>query len=219
MARIVFDLDGTLVHSLPSIASAGNALMAELGRPALPEATVSGFVGQGAGRLVERMLGATGGPPDGNPAPLLARYHEIYDADPVSGTAAYAHVPEVLARLASAGHGLAVCTQKTVAPARRVLTVLGLMPPVTGLSGGDSIGVMKPDPRILHHAADQLAPGPVVLVGDSETDAATARAAGVPFLLHTPGYRHASVAEIAPDAAFDDFRDLPALVEGLVLPA
>ena len=50
------------------------------------------------------------------------------------------------------------------------------MPPVTGFTGGDSLDVLKPDPRMLQHAADQLPPGPLIIVGDSETDAATAGA-------------------------------------------
>ena len=219
MTRIVFDLDGTLVHSLPGIAASANALLAELGRPALPLATVEGFVGRGARVLVARMLEASGGEVRGGIEAAFARYLEIYLADPVSGSTPFPGVAETLAALARAGHGLAVCTQKPIAPTRRILTELRLMPPVTGITGGDSTGVLKPDPRMFHHAADQLPPGPAVMVGDSETDAATARAAGVPFLLHTRGYRRTSVAAIAPDAAFDDWRALPELVAELTQPA
>jgi phosphoglycolate phosphatase len=215
MARLIFDLDGTLVHSLPTITASGKAMLARLGPPALPEATVGGFVGKGMRVLVERLLLATGGVPDDGLEPHLARYQAIYAADPVSGTAPYAHVAEALDTLEAEGHGLAVCTQKALAPSLRILRALGLMPPVTGLTGGDSTHVLKPDPRMFRHAADQLPPGPALMIGDSETDAATARAAGVPFLLHTPGYRHASVTELAPDAAFDDFRELPDLVAAL----
>ncbi len=219
MTRIVFDLDGTLVHSLPGIAAAANALLAEYGRPALPIGTVEGFVGHGSRVLVERMLAASGAEaPDGIDG-AYARYLELYLADPIAGTTSYPGVAEALAELAAAGHGLAVCTQKPLAPARHILTGLALMPPITGVTGGDSLDVLKPDPRMFHHAADQLPPGPAVMVGDSETDAATARAAGVPFLLHTRGYRHASIEAIAPDAAFDDFRALPDLVAGLTQPA
>ena len=87
------------------------------------------------------------------------------------------------------------------------------MPPVTGFTGGDSLpGVLKPDPRMVAHAADQLAPGPVVYVGDSETDAATAAAAGVPFLLFTEGYRRAPVESLPHAARFSDYAALPGLV-------
>ena len=115
----------------------------------------------------------------------------------MTGTVAFPGVREALAALAAAGHGLGVCTQKPNAPAVTILRALGLMPPIAALTGGDSLDVMKPDPRMLAHAAAQLPEGPVIFVGDSEVDAATAEAAGVPFLLHTEGYPGAAAAGCA----------------------
>jgi phosphoglycolate phosphatase len=142
MARVIFDLDGTLVDSAPTIAAAANALVAGLGREVLPIATVLGFVGHGMERLVTRVLEATGGMPEGGVAPHLARYRGIYEADPLSGTRVYAGVGEALGMLAAAGHGLGVCTQKPVAPSRTILTGFGLIPPVSAATGG-----ISPKPR------------------------------------------------------------------------
>jgi phosphoglycolate phosphatase len=216
MARIVFDLDGTLVHSNPTLTAAGNALLAELGRAPVSDAVCAGFVGHGARVLVERLLEHSGGIPDGDVAPHLARFRAIYAADPVTGTSPYAGVAEALRALSAAGHGLAVCTQKPNGPALVILRALGIMPPVAAFTGGDSLDVLKPDPRMLHHAADQLPPGPVILVGDSDVDAALAEAAGVPFLLHTEGYRRATVGALLHAAAFADFAELPDIVAGLL---
>lgn len=212
MARIIFDLDGTLVDSAPSLAATGNRVLAELGRPAVPLEICISFIGRGVRHLVGRLLDHTGGLPPEGIEPSFRRFGEIYDADPLTGTVPYAGVPAALGRLALQGHGLAVCTQKFVTPARTILEGLALMPPITGLTGGDSLDVLKPDPRMLHHAADQLAPGTILYVGDSLTDAETARAAAVPFLLHSRGYRLQPVEALPHDAAFDDFADLPALV-------
>ena len=90
--------------------------------------------------------------------PHLAAYRRRYDADPLTGTVGLSGRARRRSRaLAAAGHGLAVCTQKADAPARAILAGLGLMPPITGFTGGDSLpGVLKPDPRIFRHAADQL---------------------------------------------------------------
>jgi phosphoglycolate phosphatase len=217
MARIVFDLDGTLVESHASLASAANALLGELGRPPVSVDTCAGFVGHGVGKLVERVLEHTGGVPAAL-EPHLARFREIYAADPVTGTVPYPGVPAALDALAAAGHGLAVCTQKPDAPALAILRALALMPPVTGFTGGDTLGLLKPDPRMLAHAAGQLPPGPVVMVGDSGVDAETARRAGVPFLLHTEGYRHGPVADIPHAAAFARFAELPELVAEVLAP-
>ncbi len=212
MARLIFDLDGTLVHSAPTMAAAANGFLAELARPPVAEATVLGFVGHGMRRLVERLLTHAGLPTDDLDA-HLARYRRRYEADPLTGTEPYPGVAAALDRLAAAGHGLAVCTQKPDAPARAILTGLALMPPVTGFTGGDSLpGVLKPDPRLFRHAADQLSPGPAVMIGDSDTDAATARAAGVPFLLHARGYNTRAPDTLGADGTFADYADLPGLV-------
>ena len=83
-ARLIFDLDGTLVHSAPTLAAAANALLGELGRPPLPVETCIGFVGHGAARLVERVLDHSGGVPAGGLAPQVTRFRDIYEAEPVT---------------------------------------------------------------------------------------------------------------------------------------
>ncbi len=216
MARLVFDLDGTLVHSVPTMTLAANSLLAELGRAPVDETLVTGFVGHGMRRLVERLLEATGGIPGDAVAPHLARFRAIYTDNPLTGTRVYPGVPETLGRLAAAGHGLAVCTQKADAPALAILRGLGLMPPVTGFTGGDSLDVLKPDPLMLHHAADQLPPGPVLMIGDSQTDAATAHSAGVPFVLYLLGYNLLPPETLGAAASFADFADLPDMIDAVL---
>lgn len=219
MARLIFDLDGTLINSNPTLASAGSALLAELGRPPVTPEVSATFVGHGVAMLVERLLTHTGGIPAGDLAPHVARFRAIYAEDPITGTMLYPGVAATLAGLAAAGHGLGVCTQKPNPPALHLLRDLRLMPPVTAFTGGDSLPVLKPDPRMLHHTADQLAAGPIVMIGDSETDAETALNAGVPFLLHTEGYRLSPVSGIPHAAAFADYARLPELIAGLLAPA
>ena len=210
--RLVFDLDGTLIDSARSLARASNILLTELGRPSLDATTVKTFIGHGVDRLVERLLNATGGIPSGGPAPHQMRFRAIYGSDPVSGVEVYSGAVEALARLAAEGHGLAVCTQKPAAPARRLLEELGLMPPVSGLTAGDSLNVLKPDPRLLTHAADQIGSGRIIFIGDSEVDAEMARNARVPFILHLHGYRHGPLAAIPRTGDFGSFESLPDLL-------
>jgi phosphoglycolate phosphatase len=213
MARIVFDLDGTLVHSLPTLAACGNRLLAELGRPPVDQATYATYVGHGMAHQVRSLLDGSGGIPGNDLAPFIDRYRRLYAADAVSGTAAFAGVPEALATLRAAGHALGVCTQKERALAEQVIRGCGLDRWITGLTGGGDLPVLKPDPAMLAHAAGQLGPGPVIYVGDSETDAATAANADVPFLLFLGGYRHGPLPAAA---TFDDWRDLPGLVDSLL---
>jgi phosphoglycolate phosphatase len=216
MARLIFDLDGTLVDSLPAMYTAANAMLAEYGRDPVDAATCSGFVGRGIRVLVTRLLEHTGGIPGGDVEAPLARYHAIYGADPVTGTSVYPGLHRALMSLSAAGHGLAVCTQKPVLPARQILTGLDLMPPIVGLTGGDSLDVLKPDPRMFYHAADQLPPGPGIMIGDSLTDAMVAEAAGVPFLLRLDGYGEQPGGTTPVAGRFAEYEELPDLVAGVL---
>jgi phosphoglycolate phosphatase len=215
MARIVFDLDGTLVHSTPTLCASGNALLGELGRGAVDDETYAGFVGHGIPHQVKSLLEHTGGIPGGDLAPHLARYREIYDANASDGTVLYGAVLEVLQKLRRYGHVLGVCTQKPEAPTLAILADLGLAPLITGVTTGDSLDVLKPDPLMLAHTAGQMGAGMLIYVGDSETDALTAANAGVLFLLYAYGYRRTRLRDIANDGIFTDFQDLPAMIERL----
>ena len=218
MARLIFDLDGTLVDSLPAMYAAANAMLAELGRAPVAAADCAGFVGRGVKVLVTRLLEHTGGLPEGGVAPALARYHAIYGADPVTGTTVYPGLRRALTSLAAAGHGLGVCTQKPVAPARAILESLAIMPPLTALTGGASLDVLKPDPRMVFHAAEQLPRGPGVMIGDSLIDAQVAEAAGVPFLFRLGGYGDQPSGTVPVAGRFAHYDELPELVARL-LPA
>jgi len=112
----------------------------------------------------------------------------------------------------AAGHALGVCTNKPAEPARAVLAHLGLLDRFAVVVGGDSLPVTKPDPAPLRAALEALPPGAAVFVGDSEVDAETARAAGVPFLLFTEGYRKSPISALPHAAAFAHWGALPGLV-------
>lgn len=214
MARLIFDLDGTLVHSAPTIAAAANGMLTEIGREPLPLATILSYVGHGMRRLVQDVLTESGGVPEEGVDVHLTSYRRIYFADPLTGTEVYPGVSDALATLAAAGHGLAVCTQKPDAPALAILQGYDLMPPITALTGGDSLpGVLKPDRRLFDHAAEQLPPGRAVMIGDSETDALTAKAAGALFLLHLGGYNHLPPESLTNAGVFAHWAELPALVD------
>src|SRR5689334_6551913 len=95
---ILFDLDGTLVDSVPDLAAAVNGLLAELGRPPLSVPQVTSMVGDGTSALVERALAASGA----GSAPLRAahdRFLARYEADPTRLTRPYPEVPAVLGEL------------------------------------------------------------------------------------------------------------------------
>jgi phosphoglycolate phosphatase len=208
-ARIVFDLDGTLIDSAPDIQGVANRLIAPHGAQITLEQTHS-FIGNGVAVFIERMLAAVALPGSLH-ADLLPKFKEAY-LTAVDLTTIYPLARETLESLRTQGHSLGICTNKPIAPCDAVLDHLTLAPLFDTVWGGDSLPVHKPDPAPLHAAFDALGSGPVIYVGDSEVDAQTAVNAGVPFLLFTRGYRKTAVDQIPHAAAFDDYADLPALV-------
>ena len=115
---------------------------------------------------------------------------------------------------------LGVCTNKSEPLAREVMAALDLTRYFQAIVGGDTLIQRKPDPAPLRHTAGLLtaAADSLVYVGDSEVDAATAKAAGIPFALFTRGYRKAPAESLPAAARFDDFAALPRILSDLVKP-
>jgi phosphoglycolate phosphatase len=213
-ARIVFDLDGTLIDSAPDIMTGANGILAARGAAPLTLEETKRFIGSGAAVFVTRMREARG-LPDSEHDRLLAAFNAGY-AGFVGQTAPYPGVPEALAALRARGHRLGLCTNKPVHATRAVLDDLDLAAWFGTIRGGDSLPMRKPDPAPLLSALRAMGDGPAIFVGDSEVDAETAAGAGTPFLLFTEGYRQAPVAALQHRAAFGAFAELPELVAAIL---
>ncbi|MEM1299948.1 MAG: phosphoglycolate phosphatase [Pseudomonadota bacterium] len=211
--NIVFDLDGTLIDSAPDIHAAANKVLAAEGLGQITFAQSRGYVGHGAAVFIERMR-ADLGLGEERQAPLLAAFLELYEGA-VHLTEPYRGVVAALEALTAKGHRLGVCTNKPIGPTRAVLAHLDLARFFPVVLGGDSMAVRKPDPTPLLAAFEGLGEGMCVYVGDSEVDAETASRAEVPFYLYSPGYRKTPVEELYHTAAFDDFAELPGLLDTL----
>lgn len=209
-ARIVFDLDGTLIDSARDINAIANASLATVGAAPISLQETRSFVGNGIGDFVAKMRKARG-VPDSEHARLLSDMVARYDAA-VALTVTYPGVIPALETLA-ARHKLGICTNKLLRPCMAVLRHLEIDTYFSTIWGGDNPLARKPDPAPLVAAFKELGDGPCLYVGDSEVDAETAERAGVPFLLFTPGYRHRPVSEIPHTEPFDSFVDLPLLVD------
>lgn len=213
MTPVVFDLDGTLIDSLPSMTKAANALLATRGLPPVTSTEVCGFIGHGAGVFMERLIAATGQEP-GDFDSLMADYIPIYERA-ARETVLMPGVMAALVHLRAEGVPMGMVTNKPRAPLVPTLEAVALTPFFEVILAGDDLDRRKPDPEPLLHAMRILGGDRAIYVGDSDVDAETARRAGQVFVLFTEGIRTTPLDEIPHDVAFDDFAMLPGIVRRL----
>lgn len=189
---VMIDLDGTLLDTIPDLAVAANLMLTELKMPVLPEALIRNFVGKGLNNLIERTLtGTMDGKPD---AELFQRALPVYDRSyhAVNGkhTTIYPGVKEGLDLLRAQGYPLVCVTNKSERFTLPLLDYVSLSDYFVSVIAGDTLPQKKPDPAPLLHACKQLnvAPGEMLMIGDSLNDAQAARAAGCPIFCVTYGY-------------------------------
>ena len=213
---LVFDLDGTLIDSAPDLHAAVNRLLASEGRRPLEYSELVRMVGDGVPALVRRAYEATGGLPE-DIEDRVERYRALYGAALADRTAPYPGVVETLQSLRSTGHRMAVCTNKPEGPTVEILEALGLLGFISVVAGGDSLPVRKPDPGHLLGTLERLGSSPdrAVMIGDSRNDVAVARAAGVPVIAVSYGYRREPVEELGADVVVDSFGEIPAALRRL----
>lgn len=203
---LLFDLDGTLVDSLPDLRAALNETLRRLDRHELSPDEVRLMIGDGTRALVERALVASGS--------LIVDFEaahstflEIYEAAPTRLSRLYPNVATTLVRLRKSGAQLAICTNKPQAATLAVLEGFGIRSYFDVVLGGDAVPFRKPDPRHLLHAIEQLGgtAADAVMIGDNENDYAAARAARIAVVLMRYGYLRVPAETISPDAWLDDF--------------
>ncbi|MGZ8285123.1 MAG: phosphoglycolate phosphatase [Allosphingosinicella sp.] len=212
---VAFDLDGTLADTAPDLAAALNHALTALGRPAIPPPSVRNLIRQGGRALLRRGLAASGEASEAlveRGYPILIEY---YGAHICEGTKAFPRIEAALDAVEKAGAALAVCTNKPEALTRKLLAALGWRDRFAAILGGDTLPVRKPDPAPLREAIARAGGGRAVLIGDSITDADTARAAGVPFVAVSFGFSDRPVEALGADAVIDDYGELSGALERL----
>lgn len=181
---VVFDLDGTLIDSVPDIAAAVNRMLDEIGREPLSAASVERLIGNGSRVLMEGVFAELGVTADDR---LLERalqsYLAFYEAAPAVKTKLFPHVRQDLGTLGDCGLRLGICTNKTHRLAQRVLRELRLDRRFEVVLGADAVANRKPHAGHLLAviSAMRLETSEVIYVGDTEIDQQCARNAGVRF--------------------------------------
>jgi phosphoglycolate phosphatase len=205
---VIFDLDGTLVDTAPEIADALNEYLATRGLAGAPFATVRGWIGYGARRLLEKALGAKVTDAE------MKAFAEIYLAHCGRNSKPYDGVPETLDSLREQGIRTAVMTNKERRFALPVLSAHGLLERLDDLVFGDSLPEKKPHPLPVIHLVVRagVAAARSLVVGDSEIDVAAARAAGAAAWAVGYGYGDMALVQSAqPDRIVNEFSRLAGL--------
>jgi phosphoglycolate phosphatase len=204
---LIFDLDGTLVNSLPDLLTAINLLRQELALSPLTAAQVARMVGDGATILVKRALGD-----DLYEQHHLERFLEIYGQHLLDQTHCYPGILELLQRH-DPGH-MALVTNKPILYTRRILAGLNLARFFSAVIGGDSYPHKKPHPYPLQQALLQLdgRPQQAIMIGDHHTDLYAARDADIATCFCAYGFGHCG--DYVPDYQVADARDLLTLLPG-----
>lgn len=215
---VIFDLDGTLIDSVPDLCREISLFLNKHGRRALTESETVSIIGNGAAMMLRGAYELTGEAVGESEMPALldAWVRQYADAE-MSLTYAFPRVPETLERLKKDGFKLAVCTNKPHEPTLAILKKLDLEKYFDVVLDADALPVRKPRPEPLWEAVKRMGGtnDSAVMVGDSEADAAAARNAGFPVVLLTYGYSHVPFDEIKPDALIDDFGELPDVLKRL----
>lgn len=209
---VMFDLDGTLLDSVPDLAAAVDSMLAQLGLPVAGIERVRDWVGNGARILVERALESQrqGMPVHGDNEAALALFMQAY-ADSHRFTQVYPGVRECLDWLTARDIPLAVVTNKPQRFVGPLLEEKGLAGYFRWVIGGDTLAQQKPDPAALLHVMRKagVRAEDCLFVGDSRNDVLAARAAGVRCVAVSYGYNHGRpVAEEGPDLLLDDLRHM-----------
>lgn len=206
-STIVFDLDGTLVDTAPDLTNALNGVLTRRGHAPVSAETMRFCVGHGARVMIEEALRRIGA--DGDVERMLAEFLAHYEANIAAESRPYPGVVAALEALAETGATLAVCTNKRERLSRLLLQELDLMRFFTGLAGRDTFPFSKPNPAHLFGAIE-LAGGPrtAIMVGDSEVDYLTAKAAHIPIVMVRFGYGPLPNDGAGPDALVDHFDEL-----------
>lgn len=221
LQAVIFDLDGTLVDTAPDLTRATNHVLATEGLSPVSDAAVRNMVGHGARVLLKRGFAAHGVELEGARLELmLERFLSHYRANLAVASRPFPGVVEILERLSAHGIKAGVCTNKPEALSVALIAELGLSGHFGAIVGPDTVGIAKPDAAPYRETLRQLGvTGASLMVGDSETDVLTARAAGVPVVGVSFGYTPRPVAEFSPDHVIGHFDELWPLIVGHMRPA
>ena len=218
---LLFDLDGTLVDSVPDLASSINIALQAVDHPQQPETKIRQWVGNGVDRLLHR---AISGDSEGIANPSVhsqakQAFNHWYGNHFADQSLLYSGVSEGLAQLQGRGFKIGCVTNKPIEFTTPLLEKLDIGHYFQSVVGGDSTRARKPDPLPLKHALQLLDAESThaVMIGDSINDFEAGQRAGMATIMVDWGYHQGvDLPALTADALISQFEQLTRL---LIVPA
>ena len=209
---LIFDLDGTLIDSVPDLALAVNSMLKDIGRSPFSEVVIRTWVGNGAQTLVKRALSGSATITPNIETALFEKalkiFLDAYQKSVCQSTQPYPNVISTLEALQDQGYRLAIVTNKPIAFVKPILETLHLLEYFEYYIGGDSLPLKKPNALPLLHVCEQfkVSVDNALMVGDSKNDILSANSAGMQSIGVTYGYNYNEpISYYNPTLVVDDF--------------
>ena len=217
---ILFDLDGTLVDTAPDLMRAHNHVMKLFGYPTKSTNEIRNLVGQGAGAMLGRSIWGQAKKEFSKiedekiKNKMVKEFVDFYGKNIVNESTLINGVKEFLIWAKKKNISMAVCTNKQEHLSVDLLKKIGIYDFFEYVAGHNTFDYCKPDPRHLTSVIEIL-DGDIkksIMIGDSETDANAAKAAGIPVILLEDGYTEKNTSEIYHNHLIKDFIDIEKIV-------
>ena len=216
MRTVIFDLDGTLADTSVDLLAAANHCFGVMGLgDMLTHPEDAKIALRGGKRMLTEGLTRAGQFKDATVEEYYPVLLEAYRDGIDTHTVMYPGAMDAVEALKAAGYGVGICTNKPSAATETALVHNGMSGLFRSIVSGDTLAYRKPAKEPLLAVVDELGAEQAIFVGDSEVDAETAQAAGIPFVLFQRGYLHIAEQDVEKVATFDNYADLPDILASL----
>lgn len=215
---IVFDLDGTLVDTAPDLIAAANFALADIGIGPVPGEVLAPAIALGARFMILDGLRHAGRIlADPEVDRLLKLFLSHYLANIASESRPYPGALDVLKSLKAQGAKLAICTNKRSHLSEALIDALNLTATFDAVVGRDSVTKSKPHPEHLLETVKRASGNAnrAIMIGDTQTDVETARAAGIPVIGVTFGYSSVPMRDLKPDVLVSGYDEILPAIESI----
>ena len=217
---VLFDLDGTLIDTAPDLMNAHNHVMQKFGYETKSTNEIRNLVGKGAASMIGRSLWNQARnelkkiDDERIKSKMVDEFIDYYGKNIAVESKLIPGVLDFLKWCKNNNISMAVCTNKTEHLAVDLLKKIKVYDFFEYVAGHNTFDYCKPDPRHLTNVIEiiQGELNKSLMIGDSETDSESAKAAGLPFILLEDGYTDKSINEIYHNHLIKDFNGIELII-------